>query len=167
MNRELIMPLSLLFGLVAFGLTAHWYVMPWLRSVSRTRALTPLLLLHSFRYIGLAFLIPGVTAQALDAGFANPAAYGDLLAAVLALVALIAVRLDWSVATPLLWVFNLEGTLDLLNALWQGAQRVRVGDLGATYFIPTVAVPALLVTHFMIFVLLVRQPPHWRIEPTS
>jgi len=62
MNRELIMPLSLLFGLVAFGLIAHWYVMPWLKSVSRTRALTPLLLLHSFRYIGLAFLIPGVTA---------------------------------------------------------------------------------------------------------
>jgi hypothetical protein len=103
----------------------------------------------------------------MDAGFANPAAYGDLLAAVLALVALIAVRLDWSVATPLLWVFNIEGTLDLLNAFVQGVQRVHVGDLGATYFIPTVAVPALLVTHFMIFVLLVRQPPHWRIEPTS
>jgi hypothetical protein len=167
MNRELIMPLSLLFGLVAFGLAAQWYVMPWLQSVSRKRALTPLLLLHSFRYVGLAFLIPGVTAQALDAGFANPAAYGDLLAAVLALGALIAVRLDWSVATPLMWVFNIEGTLDLLNAFVQGVQRVRVGDLGATYFIPTVAVPGLLVTHFMMFVVLVRQPPHWRIEPTS
>ena len=167
MNRELIMPLSLLYGLVAFGLAAQWYVMPWLTSVSRKRALTPLLLLHSFRYVGLAFLIPGVTAQALDAGFANPAAYGDLLAAVLALVALIAVRLEWFVATPLMWVFNIEGTLDLLNALFQGVQRVRVGDLGATYFIPTVAVPALLATHFMMFVVLVRQPPHWRIEPTS
>jgi hypothetical protein len=141
--------------------------MPWLKSVSRKRALTPLLLLHSFRYIDLAFLIPGVTAQALDSGFANPAAYGDLLAAVLALVVLIAVRLDWPVATPLVWVFNIEGTLDLLNALFQGVQRVRVGDLGATYFIPIVAVPALLVTHFMIFVLLVRQPPNWRLEPTS
>jgi hypothetical protein len=167
MNRELIMPLSLVLGLVAFGLTAHWYVMPWLQSVSRKRALTPLLLLHSFRYIGLAFLIPGVTAPALDAGFANPAAYGDLLAAVLALVALIAVRLDGSVATPLLWVFNIEGTLDLLNALFQGVQRVGVGELGATYFIPTVAVPALLVSHAMMFVVLVRPPPHWRIEPTS
>jgi hypothetical protein len=170
MNRELIMPLSLVLGLVAFGLTAHWYVMPWLKSVSRTRALTPLLLLHSFRYIGLAFLIPGVTAQALDASFANPAAYGDLLAAVLALIALIAVRLNWSVAMPLMWVFNIEGTegtLDLLNALVQGVQRVSVGALGATYFIPTVAVPALLVTHFMMFVLLVRQPYTWRIEPTS
>jgi hypothetical protein len=167
MNRELIMPLSLVFGLVAFGLTAKWYVMPWLTSVSRTRALTPLLLLHSFRYIGLAFLIPGVTAQALDSAFANPAAYGDLLAAMLALGALIAVRLDWSVATPLMWVFNIEGTLDLLNAFVQGVQRVRVGDLGATYFIPTVAVPGLLVTHVMMFVVLLRQPPHWRIEPTS
>jgi len=167
MNRELIMPLSLLFGLVAFGLTAKWYVMPWLKSVSRKRALTPLLLLHSFRYIGLAFLIPGVTVQALDAGFTIPAAYGDLLAAVLALVALIAVRLDWSVATPLMWIFNIVGTLDLVNALYQGGQRIPVGDLGATYFIPTVVVPGLLVTHFMIFVLLVRQPPNWRIEPTS
>src|SRR5215813_13744544 len=167
MNRELIMPLSLLFGLVAFGLTAQWSVMPWLQSVSRTRALTPLLLLHSFRYIGLAFLIPGVTALALDAGFANPAASGDLLAAVLALGALIAVRRDWSVATPLLWVFNMEGTLDILNAFFQGVQRVRVGDLGATHFIPTLAVPALLVTHFMMFVVLVRELPHWRIEPPS
>jgi hypothetical protein len=77
------------------------------------------------------------------------------------------VRLDWFVAMPLMWVFNIEGTLDLLNAFVQGVQRVRVGDLGATYFIPTVAVPGLLVTHVMMFVVLVRQPPHWRIEPTS
>jgi hypothetical protein len=167
MNRELILPLSLVFGLVAFGLTTHWCGMPWLQSVSRTRALTPLLLLHSVRYIGLAFLIPGVIAQALDAGFANPAAYGDLLAAVLALVALIAVRLGWSVATPLLWVFNIEGSLDRLNALWQGVQRVHVGALGVTYVIPTVAVPALLLTYVMMFILLERPPPHWRIELTS
>jgi hypothetical protein len=157
MDSEFILPVSLVFGLCAWGLIAKWYVMPRLRSVSRKGALTPLLLLHSFRYVGLAFLIPGVTAQALDPGFANPAAYGDLLAALLALAALWAVRRESPLATPLVWVFNIVGTLDLLNALFQGVQRVPAGHLGATFFIPAVIVPALLVSHFLIFVLLLSR----------
>ena len=90
MSRDLILPLCIAMGFVVYGLIAKWYVMPALRSLLRTRALIPLLLFHSFRFIGLAFLIPGVTSQELDPRFENPAAYGDLLAAVLALAAIAA-----------------------------------------------------------------------------
>ncbi|HEY7708527.1 MAG TPA: hypothetical protein VIG57_00665, partial [Candidatus Entotheonella sp.] len=125
-----------------------------LRSVPRVQALTPLLLLHSFRHIGMAFLLPGVTATALDVHFANPAAYGDLLAALLAFGSLLALRLQWTLAIPLIRIFNIVGSVDLLNALWQGFQHIAAGNLGAMYFIPAVVVPALLVTHYMIYRLL-------------
>ena len=156
---NLILPLSFVLAVVSYSLIAKWYVMPWLAPLSRKEALTPLLLLHSSRFIGLAFLIPGVTSVPLDPRFANPAAWGDLLAAVLALIALLALRLEWSAAVPLVWIFNIEGTLDLLNALFQGMRYAPSSDLGATYFIPTVIVPALLVTHFIVFKLLLSQKP--------
>jgi hypothetical protein len=156
---NLILPLSIVLAVVSYSLIAKWYVMPWLAPLSRKEALTPLLLLHSSRFIGLAFLIPGVTSVPLDPRFANPAAWGDLLAAVLALIALLALRFEWSAAVPLVWIFNIEGTLDLLNALFQGMRYAPNSDLGATYFIPAVIVPALLVTHFIVFKLLLSQKP--------
>ncbi len=156
---NLILPLSFVLAVVSYSLIAKWYVMPWLAPLSRKEALTPLLLLHSSRFIGLAFLIPGVTSVPLDPRFANPAAWGDLLAAVLAFIALLALRLEWSAAVPLVWIFNIEGTLDLLNALFQGMRYAPSSDLGATYFIPAVIVPALLVTHFLVFRLLLSQKP--------
>ncbi len=130
--------------------------MPALGSLPRATALIPLLLIHSFRHVGMAFLIPGVTAEALDPRFANPAAYGDLLAAALALAAIIALRFNFALAIPLVWIFNIEGFVDLLNALYHGFRYTPDGHLGATYFIPAVIVPALLVTHVMVFVLLLR-----------
>jgi hypothetical protein len=84
-----------------------------------------------------------------------PAAYGDLLAAVLALLAIAALRAAWSAAIALVWVFNIEGTLDLVNAFYQGLRNSV--QLGAAYYIPTFAVPALFVTHAMIFAMLIRR----------
>ena len=156
MPIELMMPLSMTMGFVAFTLIARWYVMPRLNGMSRAQALKPLLLLHSFRYIGLAFLIPGVTASALDPRFAEPAAYGDLAAAVLALVAILALHRGWSVAIPLVWLFSVAGALDLVNAVAKGLLFTQEGEMGATYFIPAMIVPALLVSHAMVFRLLVR-----------
>jgi hypothetical protein len=157
---DLILPLSIVMSLLSYGLVARWYVMPALAAMPRAKALEPLLLLHSSRHIGMAFLIPGVTAEVLDPWFANPAAYGDLLAAWLALIAIMALRFEWAAAMPLVWIFNIEGSLDLLNALYRGFRYIPEGDLGATYFIPAVIVPALLVTHAMVFMLL------WRPEAT-
>ena len=157
MFNEFFLPISIIMGLVVYGFAAKWYVAPALARLDRTSVLAPILLFHGTRYIGLAFLIPGVTAEPLDPRFADPAAYGDLLAAILALVALLALRSNWPVAIPLVWIFNVVGTLDLLNAVFQGLRYTSDGQLGATYFIPTVAVPALLVTHAIVFWLLLRK----------
>jgi hypothetical protein len=153
-----LLPFSFVLSLVSFSLIGRWYVMPWLVSMPRVQALTPLLLLHSFRHLGMAFLLPGVTTIALDARFALPAAYGDLLAALLAFLALGVLRLGWAMAIPLVRIFNIVGAVDLLNALWQGFQHVSAGHLGAMYFMPVVLVPALLVSHYMIYRLLLA----WR-----
>jgi len=160
MDIGYILPISMIMGAISYSLIAKWYVMPWARQRSLTKALTPLLLLHSFRFIGMAFLIEGVTAQALDPRFADPAAYGDLLAAVLALLALAALHSNWKAAVPLVWIFNIGGTIDLLNAVTKGIIYNSDGDMGATYFIPAVIVPALLVTHVMIFQLLIKVNRH-------
>ena len=148
---DFILPISIVIGLFTYGLIAKWYVVPWMDTVSRAAALSPILLLHGFRYIGLAFVIPGVTATALNPAFAVPAAYGDLIAALLALAAVLALRRALPGTLLLVWVFNIWGTGDLLNALYKGFRLTPDGDLGSTYFIPAVIVPALLVTHFLVF----------------
>ncbi len=108
---------NLLLSLVAFALIARWYVMPRLVPMERADALAPLLLLHSFRHIGMMFLASGAVKTELPPGFANPAAYGDLTASLLAFIALLALRLRWKFAMLLVWVFNIEGTVDLLTAV--------------------------------------------------
>ncbi len=102
----------------------------------------------------MVFLVPGVVVQPLPGAFANAAAYGDLVSGVLALLALFALRTGWAGALALVWLFNIVGTVDLLNALRQANV---VPDLGAAWYIPTFLVPALLVTHFMIFARLLRR----------
>lgn len=153
---RLFLPISFTMAFAACGLIARWYVMPALVARPRPTALTPLLLIHCFRFIGLAFLIPGVTSQPLDSRFSTPAAYGDLLAGLLAFLAILALRRAWSIAIPLAWLFNVVGAVDLLVALVQGVRYTTYGALGALYFIPAVVVPALLVTHLIIFVILLR-----------
>jgi len=141
---------------LVWGIIAARYVWPVLRGQARAQALRPLLLLHSFRFIGLAFLVPGVVSPDLPGAFARPAAYGDLVAAVLALLAL--AGLQSRLGIVLVWVFNLWGSADLLYAFYQGliGVRFKVGQLGAAYFIPTVVVPLLLITHGLVFRLLLQ-----------
>ena len=157
MDTQRLFFLSVLLGFVCWGLAAKWYLWPWLLVTPFQRVVMPLLLFHSFRYVGLAFAIPGVVDEDLSPAFAIPTAYGDLLAAALALLALAALRFRWRILIPLLWVFNVVGSLDLLNAFAQAFRHsVPAGQLGATYFIPTFIVPALFVTHAAIFWLLLR-----------
>ena len=128
------------------------YIWPALRDRPRSEALRPLLLLHAFRFAGLAFLVPGVVSPDLPPGFAQPAAYGDLATSTLALLAI--ATLGSRLGIIIVWVFNIVGTVDLLNAFFQG-NRLGVGMTpglqGAAYFIPTVLVPLLLVTHVLVF----------------
>ena len=83
------------FGFVAWGVVASLYIWPQLRTESRIDALRPLLVLHAFRFIGLSFLVPGVVSPDLPLAFARDAAYGDILAAILALAALATLRSAW------------------------------------------------------------------------
>ena len=118
-------------------------------------------MLHGFRYIGMVFLVPGVvSAEIADTVFARGVAYGDLLSATLAFMVLAALRSRF--AEPLVWLFNIVGTLDLLNAFYQGnsiSLANAPGVLGAAYFIPIFGfgVPLLLVTHVLVFRLLMRK----------
>lgn len=150
--------LSVLMSFVAFGLVTKLYIWPWLRSQGRDEAILALVVPHTFRFVGLSFLVPGVVSPSLPPAFAAPAAYGDLAAALLAIAAAIALSRRASWATGLTWVFNVCGTADFLFAFYQGLFGVRIppGALGAAFFIPTVAVPPLFIMHGLIFWLLVR-----------
>jgi hypothetical protein len=150
--------ISVALSFVAWGLVIRQYIWPALRIRQRYDALRPILHLHSFRFIGLAFLIPGVVSPDLPIAFARPAAYGNLATVILALFAMAALRSRLGII--LVWAFNLLGTADLLNAFYQ-ANRAGVGLtpglLGAAYFIPTVVVPLLLITHGVVFRLLLQR----------
>ena len=154
MDTQAIFGLQFVMSLVVWGLIAKWLLAPWLAKMPSHDALFWLTLPHAFRHIGMVFLVPGVVAQPLPAAFAIPAAYGDLVTGVLALLALVALRTGWVGALALVWLFNIVGTVDLLNAL----RHVNVAPaFGAAWYIPTFLVPLLLVTHFMIFVRLLRR----------
>jgi hypothetical protein len=149
--------LSIAFSLIAWGMLTARYIWPALRVLPRVDALRPLLVLHSFRFIGLAFLVPGVVSPDLPSVFAQSAAWGDIIAATLALVSLL--LLPRRAGLVVAWIFNVWGTADLLNAFYQANHAgLSPGQLGAAYFIPTVAVPLLLITHGLAFrILLQRQ----------
>jgi len=161
MNGQLAFFVSVLFGLSAWSAVGAMYLWPWLRKQPREDALKPLLTLHAFRYIGLSFLVPGVVAADLPMTFARSAALGDLAAAVLALLALAFLRSG--LGTALLWIFNVWGSFDLLNAFFQaGASGLYPGQFGAAYFLPTTIVPLLLVTHVLMF-RLIKKPARGRL----
>ena len=147
--------ISIAFSVIAWGIVLARYVWPVLRRQSRVDAMQPLILLHCFRFVGLSFLVPGVVSPDLPPAWALPAAYGDLVAAVLALLALTLLKSGLGIA--LVWVFNLWGSADLLYAFYQGNKiGLEPGQLGATFFIVTVLVPLLLITHGLVFRLLLR-----------
>ena len=166
MTAQLCFFVSIAFSLLAWGMVAARYVWPELRLRQRPDALRPLLILHSFRFIGLAFLVPGVVSPDLPSAFARSAAYGDIIAATLALLALL--LLPSRTGVVIAWIFNLWGSFDLFNAFYQ-ANRAGLlpGQLGAAYFIPTVAVPLLLITHALAFRVLVQPENQFVIKASS
>jgi hypothetical protein len=148
---------SIVFSFIAWGIVAARYIWPELRLRTRAEALQPLLILHSFRFIGLAVLVPGVVSPDLPSAFAHPEAYGDMIAAILALFSLLLLPSTAGVAAA--WIFNLWGTADLFNAFYQANHAgLLAGQLGAAFFLPTLIVPLLLITHGLVFrILLQRQ----------
>lgn len=161
MNNRAIFAVSILMSTAAFGMFSVLYLVPTLKTMGVVEALQVLILIHAYRFIGLAFLLPGVVAAELPPEFAMPAAYGDLTAAIMAIISVLMLHAHVAGAMLFAWVFNIWGTADLLNAMFQGVRRIDSdpkgpGILGAAFFIPTVVVPALLITHGLIFWQLLR-----------
>lgn len=157
MPVDLILPLSMSLAVLAWALAFRWYVHPLLAELPFAPAMRPILLVHALRYVGLMFLIPGVTADPLDPRFAAPAAYGDLVASLLAFAALAALHARRPVALSAVWIFNAWGLADLINAVARGITYTPDGALGAAFWIPAVIVPPLVVSHVYVFGRLLRE----------
>jgi len=153
-----ILTANLLFSTLVFWIASRIYIVPRLHELTPRTILLPILLLHSFRHLGLMFLAPGATYPGIPAQFAYPAAFGDLLAAVLAVIAIPAVATQARRARFLVWLFNVQGTVDLLVAIVLATVYEAPAYMGAAYWIPAFWVPALLVTHYIVFIVLRK---HW------
>src|SRR5229473_2344406 len=105
MTVEALFGLSVLMSFLAFGIVTKLYIWPRLRIMRREDALLPLVVPHTFRFVGLSFLVPGVVSPSLQSAFAIPAAYGDLVAAILAVVATLTLFAHASWAIAIVWVF--------------------------------------------------------------
>jgi hypothetical protein len=168
MNALLAFPLSVVGSLLSYTLIMVWYIVPRLAKQPRLQALLPLVLLHTFRTVGLVFLFPQVTGGALPPGFATPAAYGDFLTTGLALLVVFVLRLRPGLALPFVWLFNLVGIADLLFAMYTGAvSGLPLFQLGVAWLLLTLYVPLLLVSHVVIFWLLLRAAPTTQTERGS
>lgn len=161
MSPQTIFQMHLVLGYVACLLCFSVYVFPRLNAMKRMDAHRVIATVHSFRFFGLAFLLPGVVGPNLPAGFATFAAYGDFATGLLAIFALLTVRVR-----PLFWsfvvAFNLVGTIDILLAYYHAIKiglPAVAGQLGAMYAVPIIYVPMLLITHFVAIYWLLRPQP--------
>ena len=160
MSTEMVFQIHLVLGYVAWLLCFGAYGLPWLSSMDRVAVQRVIATLHSFRFFGLVFILPGVVSPDLPAGFAVFAAYGDFATGLLAMLALLTVRLP-----RLFWAFvvafNLVGTVELVVDYYHAIQAdlpAHAGLFGAAYAIPIIYVPLLMITHIAAFYFLLR--PH-------
>jgi hypothetical protein len=160
MSPETIFRIQLILGYVAWLICFSIYVRPRFKAMDRFHAQRAIATLHSFRFFGLVFILPGIEGPNLPAGFATFAAYGDFATGVLAMLALLTARIR-----PLFWsfvvAFNLVGATDIIVDYYHAIQvglPAMPGQFGATYAIPIIYVPLLMITHVIAFYLLAR--PH-------
>jgi hypothetical protein len=169
MSAEILFQTHLVLGYVAWLLCFGVYVWPRLKAMNHLEAQRAIATLHSFRFFGLVFLLPGVVGFHLPVAFATFAAYGDFATSALAMLALLTVR-----RRPLFWLFvvafNIVGVLDLVldysHAIQIGLPEV-AGQLGAAYVIPILYVPLLMITHVAALFLLVRALAGKQREPAA
>jgi hypothetical protein len=161
MSPEPVFQIQLVLGYLAWLLCFSAYIWPRLKAMDRFDAQRAIATLHSFRFFGLVFILPGVVGHDLPASFATFAAYGDLATGLLAMLALLTARIR-----PLFWVlvvaFNVVGATDLILDYYHAIQiglPAMAGELGAAYVIPIIYVPLLMITHAAALYLLARPQP--------
>jgi hypothetical protein len=158
MSPAAIFDTHLVLGYVAWLLCFGTYIWPWLKRMDLGDAQRAIATLHSFRFFGLVFILPGVVGAGMPNGFGPFAAYGDFATGILAMLALLTFR-----TRPLFWLFtaafNVVGIVDLVVDYYHGVTLSLAdasGQLGATYAIPIIYVPILMITHVAAFVLITR-----------
>ncbi len=158
MDAFAIFGIQTFLSFVVFGLLAWWYVWPWLRSVDWTTALTALTFVHALRPIGATVLVVSVAGTALPQDFREAVGYGDLATSVLAVITLLALRSRLGFAVALVWLTNVVGFADLVNALVGGIRYdvARLG-MGSFWYVVTILVPILWIAHVLAFGLLLRR----------
>lgn len=157
-NFNLPFVLSVIGAFIASFVVAKLYVWPTLRSLPRYNALRILASLHAFRFLGMNFIVIGFVSPALSSAVGDQIAWGDFVAAVLALFSIAVLTWRWAFAIPIVWILNLWGTADLLNAYYKGVTQVAdVGLFGAGIYIPALFVPILLTAHMLAFMLLLKR----------
>jgi hypothetical protein len=161
MSSETIFQIHLVLGYVAWLLCFGAYILPKLQAMGRVEAHRAIATFHSFRFFGLVFILPGVVGPHLQPDFAAFAAHWDLATGLLAMLALLSVRVR-----PLFWLFvvafNVVGTADLILDYYHAVRiglPAMAGQLGAAYAIPVIYVPALMISHVLAFYLLTRGEP--------
>lgn len=158
MSTEMVFQTHLVLGYVAWLLCFGAYGLPWLSSMDRVAAQRAIATLHGFRFFGLVFILPGVVSPDLPAGFAVFAAYGDFATGLLAMLALLTVRLP-RLFWPFVVAFNLVGTVELVVDYYHAIQvglPEHAEQMGAAYAIPIIYVPLLMITHVAAFYFLLR-----------
>jgi hypothetical protein len=161
MDAFQIFGLQATWSYVTYGSLAAWYIWPVLRSRPAPQALQPLIALHLVRSVGFTTLVPIVADPQIPKAFTIPQAYGDMAAAVLAMVTLVALRRRARIAIPLAWTFNVVGLVDLFVANYQAVTlEVWRYQLGSTWYQGTFLVPALVVSHILAFLILLRGGTH-------
>jgi len=161
MSPATVFNIHLVLGYVSWLLCFGAYIWPRLKMMEPVEAQRAIATLHSFRFFGLVFIVPGVVGPNLPAGFATFAAYGDFATGLLAILALLTVRIR-SVFWLLVAAFNVAGVADLLVDYYHGIRfglPALAGELAATYWIPILYVPLLMITHVAAFYLLMRTRP--------
>lgn len=149
--------LSVAGAFLTSAVVAAVYVWPALRAMPRYDALRLLAAFNAFRFLGMNFMVAGFVSGQLSPDFGAEVGWGDLIAATLALVSMAALSWRWSIAVPIVWIFNVWGTLDLLNAYYMGVTKIQnPGLFGAGIYIPALYVPLLLVSHVLVFMILLR-----------
>ena len=152
-----VLSLNLIANTAIFYVAARLYLLPLAARLRPRQIVVPILLLHSTRHLGMMFLTRGATYPGLPREFAYPAAFGDLITAIIAFVAIPLVLRASVFAKPMVWIFNIFGTVDLLAAITTATIYNALGAMGPAYWIPACWVPLLLVTHYVTFVLLCRR----------
>lgn len=150
--------LSVIGAVISCAVVANLYVWPSLRSLPHTDALRLLACLHACRFLGLNFVVTGFVSAQLNSAVANQIAWGDFIAAISALFSIAALSRHWPFAIPIVWISNLWGVADLLNAYYKGSTQVAdVGLFAAGIYVPALFVPILLTTHVLAFMLLSKR----------